>query len=475
MVGQLDSRENLVGSWKELFRGRLGLLVVGLLLVQLASAMQMFTIYTILPEVTRQLGGQEFYGWALAAGTLPSLAVVTLTPALAKIMGRRNLLLVATLLFCLGGITATLAPTFTTFIAGRVIQAVSSGVLAMFGLSAVARAVPESLRSRVFSLMSAMWIVPALIGPPFSAFIAEFLSWRWSIGMLIPLLLIGRLMLMGQASIFDSQNLVGQRIPLLSLVFLLTGVGLVLLGTSVDSELAFAGVVGGVVLALVAGVKIIPRETHGPTRTLILSLLFLTFAFYGADGMISLLAIEGLGSGMAQAGIGLTLGTVSWALASMGQPRLAEVLPGAHASTLAIGTTVLFIALIFLPVLVMSSLATAIGVAVLWVLCTIAGIGMGIAYPSVMTATLGKATAADSERLASSIVLAEMIGGSLSLSLVGGLYSYGLRIGISSDHSLAGALLILVIGALAALIGAMRGRFLILKNTSSKKCSSIDE
>src|SRR5699024_4644914 len=102
-----------------------------------------------------------------AAGTLPSLAVVTLTPALAKIMGRRNLLLVATLLFCLGGITATLAPTFTTFIAGRVIQAVSSGVLAMFGLSAVARAVPESLRSRVFSLMSAMWIVPALIGPPF--------------------------------------------------------------------------------------------------------------------------------------------------------------------------------------------------------------------------------------------------------------------------------------------------------------------
>src|SRR5690625_5722690 len=97
MVGQLDSRENLVGSWKELFRGKLGLLVVGLLLVQLASAMQMFTIYTILPEVTRQLGGQEFYGWALAAGTLPSLAVVTLTPALAKRMGRRNLLLVATL------------------------------------------------------------------------------------------------------------------------------------------------------------------------------------------------------------------------------------------------------------------------------------------------------------------------------------------------------------------------------------------
>src|SRR5699024_6459412 len=112
MVGQLDSRENLVGSWKELFRGRLGLLVVGFLLVQLASAMQMFTIYTILPEVTRQLGGQEFYGWALAAGTLPSLAVVTLTPALAKIMGRRNLLLVATLLFRPVGIPTTLAPAF---------------------------------------------------------------------------------------------------------------------------------------------------------------------------------------------------------------------------------------------------------------------------------------------------------------------------------------------------------------------------
>src|SRR5699024_12510906 len=105
-------RENLVGSWKELFRGRLGLLVVGLLLVQLASAMQMFTIYTILPEVTRQLGGQEFYGWALAAGSLQSIAVVTLTPDLATRIGRRNLLLVATLLFCLGVRTATLAPPF---------------------------------------------------------------------------------------------------------------------------------------------------------------------------------------------------------------------------------------------------------------------------------------------------------------------------------------------------------------------------
>ena len=65
-------------SYREVFRGDLGRLAAGLLLLEFVSAVQVFVTSTILPLVSRELHGGRYYGVALSAGTV---ALFVSTPA----------------------------------------------------------------------------------------------------------------------------------------------------------------------------------------------------------------------------------------------------------------------------------------------------------------------------------------------------------------------------------------------------------
>ena len=51
------------------------------------------------------------------------------------------------------------------------------------------RVYPEAIRPRFFTYVSAAWVLPALAGPPISAWVTETFSWRWVfLGVVVPVL-----------------------------------------------------------------------------------------------------------------------------------------------------------------------------------------------------------------------------------------------------------------------------------------------
>src|SRR2546423_13195881 len=77
----------LSGSWRELLRGRTGLLVVGLLMLEFATAMQYFAVAVVMPLVAHDLNAEHYYGWLLGSYGMAMIAAAPLTPAITARLG----------------------------------------------------------------------------------------------------------------------------------------------------------------------------------------------------------------------------------------------------------------------------------------------------------------------------------------------------------------------------------------------------
>ncbi|MFE0174319.1 MFS transporter [Streptomyces sp. NPDC059002] len=62
--------------------------------------------------------------------------------------------------------------------AGRFLDGLAAGMIAVAVNTAVAQTYPDRLRPRALSLMSTCWIIPSLAGPPLAGLVADVWSWR---------------------------------------------------------------------------------------------------------------------------------------------------------------------------------------------------------------------------------------------------------------------------------------------------------
>lgn len=293
-----DQATRSASPWHGLFRGALGRLTIGLLLVESASAIQIFTTATVLPEVTNRLNGRPLYGVTLAAATLSALVMIPLTAPLVDQFGRRRVLIAAALAYVVGGVISATAPEMSVFIAGRGVQGLAGGALSIFGLSAVAGAYPDEMKPRLFSLISLMWVLPALVGPPYAALVTGLAGWRLALALPLPLIGIGAL-LVGRArqlaSVSPSER---EPMPLVATTLLVAGISLVLLGTSLASGAGMVLAVAGLLITIVSAHQLLPVGTFiaAPGAPAAAACMFLIcFAYFGTDGLMPLYLTAGLG------------------------------------------------------------------------------------------------------------------------------------------------------------------------------------
>src|SRR5699024_1917885 len=105
--------------WRLLVTGKRGKLAFGLLLLQFASAVGVFTFSTVMPAVAEQFDGHRWYGFATSATVLATILTVPLAGPLMSRFGLKRSVQTATPLFILGLILAGIAPTMGVFIAGQ--------------------------------------------------------------------------------------------------------------------------------------------------------------------------------------------------------------------------------------------------------------------------------------------------------------------------------------------------------------------
>ncbi|MEW2347108.1 MFS transporter [Streptomyces sp. NPDC006684] len=263
------------------------------------------------------LGGVLGGHWADRAGALRPLAAGVV-------------LAVATLL------VSGASTTIWQLAAGRFLDGLAGGMVAVSINAAIGRAYPEHLRPRVLALMSACWIVPSLVGPPLAGLVVEWWSWRavfFGLAALTVLPALAVVAVLRRASWSAARPQSGDRLPrpaLMVATAVSLGAALGQYGVSGWStgHLLFAA--GGFALLGVFSSRLLPPGTWRAARGLPATVLLCGLGsgvFFTLEAYVPLLLITDRGASPVVVGMAFTGAAVAWAGSSWVQGRLLENCP----------------------------------------------------------------------------------------------------------------------------------------------------
>jgi MFS family permease len=401
------------GLLDERWRG----LTVGLVLNVTFVAFEALAIATIMPLVSADLEGIALYGWVFSAFLLADLVGIVLAGELADRFGPALPFGVGLALFAIGLLIGGLAPSMPVLVAARAIQGFGAGAIPAVAYVVIGRTYPDSLRPRMFAILSTAWVVPGIAGPALAAFIADHIGWRSVFLGLLPLVIVaGSLALRELRRVPGHPGRAARRV-LADAIRVASGAGLVLAGLQAhDIVVSPALVAIGLVVGVPALRTLLPPGTftaRGALPAAVLSRGILTFAFFAADIFVPLTVTTIRGESVLLSGIALTAGTIAWTTGAWIQER--TVFRVGAAPLVQNGFLLLSIGIAGMAVV----LTEAVPVWVCIPAWGIAGLGIGMAYSTISLTVLRHAPAGSEGATSSSMQLADILGNALGTGIGG--------------------------------------------------------
>ncbi|WP_269909049.1 MFS transporter [Herbiconiux gentiana] len=434
--------------------GRYRLITLGTVVLVFVAAFENLAVTTVMPVISTELHGEALYAVAFAAPLAVSVVGMVAAGQWCDRSGPRVPLSASVALFIAGLVVAGLASTMEQVVVGRLVQGLGSGGVTVTLYVIVARVFSGALQPRVFGLMSAAWVVPALVGPLIAGVLGETVGWRWvflgvalicvpALGLLLPVLRSLAAAQTGSAPGFVVSRLVCS---------VLLAVGILALSISAEfgGMLAVAVAAGSVLLAALAVRPLLPRGTltgrPGLPR-IVLTRFVLAGGFFATETYLPFLLTHEYAYSPAQAGLALSVSGVAWGAASLLQGRYAARL--ADRWMLAAGTSLVALA-------VAVALATALLGLPGWVAVAgwaLSGTGMGLAYPRLSVLLLARSSHADQGFNSSALNIADAAGPAVALSIAGLAFQALPGVGVDGFAAVFGLGLALAVGA----VGLSRG------------------
>jgi EmrB/QacA subfamily drug resistance transporter len=159
--------------------GRILAIYAGLMVTLALAALDQTIVATALPKIVGDLGGITQYSWVFTAYMLTSTVTVPLYGKLGDVYGRKNLFLIAIVLFLLGSALCGLSQSMTQLVLFRAVQGLGAGGLFPLSLAVIGNIVPPRDRGRWQGLIGAVFASASIIGPAVGGFIVDNASWRW--------------------------------------------------------------------------------------------------------------------------------------------------------------------------------------------------------------------------------------------------------------------------------------------------------
>jgi MFS family permease len=408
-------------------------LVTGALLALVTIiAFEAMAISTAMPSVAKDLDAVRSYGLAFSVMLTASMLGIILAGVWSDRRGPLPSLFTGQVLMAAGSALAGLAPTFTILLAGRLIAGLGAGLIIVALYVVIGRAYPDALRPRVFSWISAAWVLPSLIGPPVAGWLASTWSWRWvflivlaPIAVTITVVGTQRDRISGSSPDDQSQpsDRSGQgRLALLGLGVALSA-GAMQWGSDqlvparvVPVTLAVSGLVG---VALTAP-RLVPPGTLRMARGLpavMMSRFLLTAAFNGALTFIPLMLVNERHLSLTTAGITLTVGALGWSLGSFVQGH--RIMLNRRSELVIAGGASLTVGILLLAAIAgFGWHYYAVGLATF-----VSGLGMGLAMSSTSVLSLDLSPVSDHGRTSSSLQLSDVLGSVMGISAAGAVFA----------------------------------------------------
>ncbi len=414
-------------------------LSIGMVALIMLVAFEYLAVATAMPRVAGELGGLSLYGLAFSGPLATSVVAIVLGGRWCDVKGPVVPLWTGVLAFAGGLVLAGSALSMEMLIAGRALQGFGGGLVSVSIYVVVARVYPPALHPQVFSLLAAAWVIPSMIGPTITGFVVGGPGWRW-VFFGIPLLAV-------PASVLLWRGLAGQGRPgdapapdapgappapdasgRPAEASLVARVSWALVAACGAAAMQYGGGLtgwGGTALlaagALVLAVtlpRLLPKGTLRAARGLpsVIAMRGLTAgAFFAAEVLVPLMLTQERGLGPAQAGAALTGSALTWSLGSWIRGRR----PGRRVLVLRLGA-----AMIGAGVAVTAlSVVQAVPLAVCFAAWAVAGLGMGLVYPTLSVLTLELSRPGEQGVNSSALQIGESICTVVSIAVTGALFA----------------------------------------------------
>src|SRR5476649_1727978 len=462
-------------GWKDLFnaenRGSAITLSAGVALYATNS----YIVITILPSVVQDIGGLAWYAWNTTLYVVCSILGSALSARLMRSAGPRGSYLTAAAIFIAGAAICTAAPSMPVLLLGRALQGLGGGFLFALSYAMINLLFKESLWPRAMALISAMWGIATLVGPAVGGIFAELHAWRWAFGLLLPVTAffcfwVWRLLPKSQR---DKQP--EEPLPLMQLA-LLTGAVLVVSAGSLSTSglVNLLGLGIAVVMMLIlrhreftADVRLLPRNalrTSSPLYGLYLVMTLLIIGL-GCELFVPYLLQHLHGQTPLAAGYITAAAAAGWTLSEVASSgwtgRRAD-------NAIVFGPLILAAGLLLL----LFTVPVAFGMPWLNISgvvlgLTLAGFGIGLGWPHLLTRVLQQAPEQEKETAGASITLVQSFAAALGAALAGTIANLAGVNGGGADASSNAAFWLF----LAFIIPSALGIFTAWRSVSKRRIS----
>lgn len=381
-------------------------LAVGVVGLEFAAAVTTLVAGTLMPVIERDLAAQRVLPLLVSGPTLGMFTALPFSSRLIQRFSPGRILAIGLLATVAGSIIAATAPGPWVFAGGRFITGFAGALLAVYGVSAAITHLQDALRLKVLAAMSAMWLLPSMVGPPATVILEDLMGWRWTLIAPLPMLAIARILVV--RAVPPQRPAPQAHQPLARALLVPLGIGaFIALTTSAWWPLAPAAVL----IALVGFLAIMPSGTlrlHPGPPAALAALTIFGAGYFGANSLVALLLTTTFDATLLQAGITLSASPVCWALAALLAPKLgARGAPPAYG----LGAAACGVAMIAVLGLVEGP----------WVGATLAwattGAGVGLAYPGLYLRATTAGGTLTATTLATAAVMTEDFGGLVASSV----------------------------------------------------------
>jgi len=174
-------------------------ILAAIMIALFLGALDQTIVGPVLPKISTQLNGVDFYTWVVTVYLVTSTAAIPVYGKLSDYFGRKPMLLIGISLFLVGSVLSGLSQTMWQLIFFRGIQGLGAGALFPISLAVIGDLFTPAERGKYQGLFGAVFGVAFLVGPFLGGLLTDNLSWHWIFFVNVPiglfsLYLIGKLL-----------------------------------------------------------------------------------------------------------------------------------------------------------------------------------------------------------------------------------------------------------------------------------------
>ncbi|MHC0430252.1 MFS transporter [Streptomyces sp. O3] len=416
-----------------------------------------------LPTAVRDLDGVSLFPLVAGCFVAASLLGGVLGGHWADRSGARRPLALGMVLSVLTLLVSASSQSIWQLAAGRFVDGLAAGMVAVSVTTAIGQSYPERLRPRMLALMSASWVIPSLVGPPLAGVVAEVWSWRVVFYGLAALTLLPSIALVivlrrpsgGGAAPADLPPAEERaaRPPLFVAAMLSLGAALGQYGVSEWDVRHLLFATAGVVLLVVFAPRLLPAGTWRSARGLPTTVLLrglTSGTYFTVEALVPLMLITERDITPVAVGVVFTTAAVLWAAASWAQGKLLQHV--ARHRLVTAGALVMAASVVLAVAGSLSGVSPWVAAAAM----PLAAVGMGLLDPCVTVLSLKHSAPHRQGHTTSALQTNMNLGQVVVLGLASAVLNACLALGAGPLGGYASAFALLV--ALPLLVAVLAGR-----------------